>query len=423
MRSNRRRRLDPYCLDVVDDVPPAGRQPRRVTPAQVAACATVVALLFVAGRLAMHDGDPTAFVHAGAVFADRGSVPDGFDVDDDLGYDGQFSYRLARSPWDFAERVDGIRFDRPAYRHQRITYPALAWAAALGGRTPAVPWTLIAVNVLAIGAIGGLGAAAARDLGRSPWYGLAFAAWPGLTVALARDLNEVVEAALLLAAVLALRRERFVATAVLLSAAVLARETALVLAAACIGAAALGVLPRPRWLGSFAVTRRPLPYALVGTATFAVYGAWQLILGSRWDEPGGGSGETADFFTIPLTRLVGQLVDFVTNADTVGLYQLVQLVLVVVACGLCVGALADRDAGTPVERLALVAATVAVLSLPTWSRAVVYLRYPDDLIVIGLVVLLAAKPERVAESIRARTAGMAIAVLWASTAFTWIQID
>jgi hypothetical protein len=43
------------------------------------------------------------------------------------GYDGQFFYRLALEPFSTAERVDGIAFDAPAYRQQRIGYPLLAF--------------------------------------------------------------------------------------------------------------------------------------------------------------------------------------------------------------------------------------------------------------------------------------------------------
>jgi hypothetical protein len=120
----------------------------------------------LAGYVAAHQGDPSALVCVG--HERQGRVPYefirvGFER---FGYDGQFYYALARSPW--ARHVVGIDF--AAGRQLRILYPALGWLFT-GGDAHLLLWAMPAINLAAIAGLAALGAWLARRRGLSPWWG------------------------------------------------------------------------------------------------------------------------------------------------------------------------------------------------------------------------------------------------------------
>jgi hypothetical protein len=195
-----------------------------VTTGFVASCFAVLRFA-VAAR-----GNIAGFIIVGGNDAQRSRLPHGVPVHPGSGYDGEFYYRLALNPLAWGHWAFGITLDS-VYRIDRIGYPALAWLAA-GGHRAFVPATLVLVNVVALGVLGGLGAALARDAGRAPLWGLVFAGYWGLLWSLSRDLTEVVTAAALVGGLLALRRDRPWLAASALTIAVLSRESALVLVAA-----------------------------------------------------------------------------------------------------------------------------------------------------------------------------------------------
>jgi hypothetical protein len=199
--------------------------------AAVAGAFAIVHLLVAA------KGNLPAFILVGAGHASPAHVPAGITVYHE-GYDGQFYYRLALDPLQWSHRAFGITFDS-SYRIARITYPALAWLLA-AGHHDVVPVTLVVVNVGAFGVLTGCACALAREAGRHPAWGLLVPAYWGYLWTIARDLTEVVAAALLVGALLAIRRRRPVVAAVCLSAGVLARETLLVLVAAVAVARLIG---------------------------------------------------------------------------------------------------------------------------------------------------------------------------------------
>jgi hypothetical protein len=83
------------------------------------------------------------------------------------GYDGQYYYALARSPFSF-HGTDVIDF--PAYRQARILYPSLAWLLS-GGDPDLLLWVMPAINLAAIMALAGIGARLALHYQRSAWWG------------------------------------------------------------------------------------------------------------------------------------------------------------------------------------------------------------------------------------------------------------
>jgi hypothetical protein len=205
----------------------------RVRPGHVALLGSLMALGIVVARLlAPADGDISRFVVAGDNFVDPATVDPPIHVDDDSwGYDGQFFWRLAVDPleWDLDRHHHGVIFDS-AYRPPRLGYPLLAWGLS-GGHAPWAATTLVAVNVLAYGAVAGLGAVLARRGGRSAMAGLLVAATPGLVFALSRDLSDVVALATVLAGIVAVQRGRWGWATVAWTGAVATREQALVVIA------------------------------------------------------------------------------------------------------------------------------------------------------------------------------------------------
>ena len=188
--------------------------------------AALGALAFVAGRLAdAANGSIGAFVVAGSRYARPGAVPTGIPIVTGSGYDGQFYFRMALDPADVARTAFGITFDS-AERLSRIGYPFLAWLAA-GGVRAAVPWTMVAVNVVALAVLGLLGAVLARSAGRHALAGLLVAAYPGFLWTLGRDTTELVAGAFLVGGLVALRARRPLLAGVLLAGSALSRETAL----------------------------------------------------------------------------------------------------------------------------------------------------------------------------------------------------
>lgn len=241
----------------------------RVRPWHVGLLGCLMALGIVVGRLLVPaDGDISRFVVAGDNFVDPATVdPPIHVIEDSWGYDGQFFWRLAVDPleWDLDQHHHGVIFDS-AYRPPRLGYPLLAWGLS-GGHAPWVATTLVAVNVLAYGAIAWLGAIVAQstvlrvrragdgdgagdevdpsatgdgaqvdeadDVGvrRSAMAGLLVASTPGLVFALSRDLSDVVALATVLAGVVAVQRGRWGWATVAWVAAVATREQALVVIA------------------------------------------------------------------------------------------------------------------------------------------------------------------------------------------------
>jgi hypothetical protein len=195
-----------------------------------AAIALALGLVLVAARYVdAAKGDISRFVVAGTPWSDPTKVPHGLHVfSKSPGYDGQFFYRLGLDPRQLGlARHHGIRLDGPA-RSGRIGYPVLIWVAALGGRDTVVPWAMVAINLLALAAVGALGGRIARRFGQHPAWGLLFAAYWGFTASIARDLSDVVAAALTLGTLVLILDRRYFLAALCLSAAVLTREQALI---------------------------------------------------------------------------------------------------------------------------------------------------------------------------------------------------
>src|SRR6266436_1733061 len=97
--------------------------PKRLIWLRPAGLIAVLLVAYVALNLFQNGLNPLALADLGDGFSN------GRPIDKVEGYDGQFSYWLAVDP---SPAAAGTHFDVPAYRYQRILYPLLARALALG---------------------------------------------------------------------------------------------------------------------------------------------------------------------------------------------------------------------------------------------------------------------------------------------------
>lgn len=201
-----------------------------IPPLVVGLVAMVICSLIAGARLVnLCHGNPGCFVVPGVDFVDPhvSGLP-ALGGSGSTGYDGQFFWRLARAPDRLGlKAVDGVRLDS-YIRVGRPGYPDLAWLAALGGEKELTNWALIVVNLLSAGVLATVLASVAAKGGHPAWFGLAGALWPGLLLALGRDLSEVTAATFVVLGLFLLDRRKPGTAALAWSAAVLIREQSLV---------------------------------------------------------------------------------------------------------------------------------------------------------------------------------------------------
>ncbi|MEX0698352.1 MAG: hypothetical protein WD651_02260 [Acidimicrobiia bacterium] len=185
------------------------------------------------------------------------------------GHDGRYYLLLAIDP--FLQQVDDYEaaFDFPRYRAQRIAYPMVA---GLLGSIPAkaAMWSLVLVNIGAIGLGCWSTARLSHALGKNGWWGLSFVVNPGVYFELLIDGGSILGWALAILAIERLLKGRNGPAVLLLVAAGLSRETMLIVAAAC---AAYVFRNDPKW--SIRLAAWPL----------AIWLAWATIVGLRLTGP------------------------------------------------------------------------------------------------------------------------------------------
>lgn len=235
---------------------------------------TLVAAIYLTVVVAANDGDPMALATIGTRYSE--GDPDGSE-----GYDGQFAYYIARDPLNGWQQCDV-----PAYRYQRILYPVLARLLALG-RESLIPYTLLLLNLIALGMGTWLTERILIRYRMSRWYAVTYGLYAGQLMSVRLDLNEPLAHALVQAAILAAERARWsernapdgsgLAWATLFFVlAALAKETTLVY----VGGYLLFLFARRHW-------RRLIGLALGVGMPFL---AWQAVLWAWLGSPGIGSG-------------------------------------------------------------------------------------------------------------------------------------
>ncbi|HET9102799.1 MAG TPA: hypothetical protein VFN55_05545 [Solirubrobacteraceae bacterium] len=249
---------------------------RRVGPLGPILFAGLLTVALVAVRLAHAHGNVTAFIEFGRHFASVTRPPRGAVIATPIGYDGQFFWVQALDPFVLHHAtVAAMDTAGRAYELQRMAYPLLAAALALG-QPGAIPWTLLVVNIAAIVGVTGLAAAYAQSCGRSVWWGVAVGCTPGMVMGTLRDLSDPLATAAVIGALITYAQGRRWWAAGLLALAVLAREP-MVVAFPAIGVDILVAL----WWGRRATGRArwaPLRAWPVLVIPLILFVAWQLYV-------------------------------------------------------------------------------------------------------------------------------------------------
>ena len=216
-------------------------------------------LLYLSIILFRNNLDPLAFAKIGDTVC--------------TGYDGQFTYFIARDPFNFQSLISTL--DIPAYRYQRILLPMLARALALGN-VSLIAWTIPLINLIAHTLGTYLVERLLIDQGVSRWYALVYGLWAGLSVSVRADIAEPLSYGLVAAAYLADSKKRVTWSAVLFGLAVFAKETA-----------ALFVLAQ---LAHALFTRNRLSFISLISLSVFPFALWQLLLYQLFGSLGIGSG-------------------------------------------------------------------------------------------------------------------------------------
>ena len=223
----------------------------RVRSAQLSSPWAVAAIVAVIYSLLLLPGlirDPFEFVHIGKKFRDQATtssvIKHSLPSTHPIGYDGQFYYFLAVDPSHGPDYIES-----PGTIASRIGYPITVRALS-GGDASLVPYMLVIVNIAA--AVGGTLAVAffLKRHGLSPAFALLYGFFPGLMVAVLRDLTEPMAFALAAAGLAVFNARshwRLLGSAVLFALAMLTRETVALYPAILTVALLMGAGTASRW--------------------------------------------------------------------------------------------------------------------------------------------------------------------------------
>lgn len=220
------------------------------------AIVALVSLLYLTAVFLANGADPLVFVTLGGEGTE--------------GYDGQFTYHIARDPGGAAALIDV-----PAYRYQRILLPLLARLLALG-QPALIPWALVAINLVALILSTALLGRLLSAQGVSRWYALVYGLFPGVLMSVRLSLAEPLAYGLAIGALWLHTHERRWAAFGLLALAALAKETTLLFGAGL----ALYALTQRRWAAAF----------LGGGLALLPFAIWQGVLYRAFGAFGVGSG-------------------------------------------------------------------------------------------------------------------------------------
>lgn len=383
----------------------SGRRRRTASPLLAGLITLAAAAAFAGARWATWArGNIGNFILVGRHFSIASQVLPGIPVQPTYGYDGQWYYRLALDPANLSRFAYGIRIDR-GYRYMRIGYPSLTWLLS-AGRHEIVPYTLVAVNVLAVGTLGYFGAVFARQHGRSPLWGLLLPGFFGLLTSISRDTGEPLAVACLLAGLLALRARRPVLAGVLLACGALTRETIMV-AVAAVALVQIAGLARGR--------RRPGRDAVAWALPVVAFVAWEAVayvVTGVFPLAADKNQNAGTPFIAPVQALIFNLGHLSLNpADQydVWLLEFAILLLVVVAAF----ALLRRSQVPGHEKLAFVLYVLEICAVTpsTWSSVDADLRSFVEAYLLAVIVLLGVPAARLGRRLAWVLPALAVALV------------
>jgi hypothetical protein len=243
----------------------------RTRPTTWAVAAVVIYVVFLGGLLlGPGRGDPAWFVHFGSngkqVALARQALGAGVVVPHVDGSDGQQFWVQARDPLLVHPEVDAAHLDRPAYRTQRVAYPALVAPWGVLGPEWLV-WGMVLTNLALVGVGTVVLGRLALDVGAPARAGLAFALSPAIVASVTLDTGDTLAVVAIVAALLLLRRGRIGWAAGAAAVAALAKEPMLL---SCVAVGLLMHRIRLRDRGLFI----GIPAAVA--TMWGVYARWRL---------------------------------------------------------------------------------------------------------------------------------------------------
>lgn len=225
---------------------------------------SLVVLAFMLLRLNSTGWDPVGLAEIGTRFSE--GDPSGSE-----GYDGQFTYYMAR---DLRPSSVEPLLDVPAYRYQRILLPLMGRILALGVEA-LLGWSLLLINLVAhLFGTWSSSEMAYEQTGKRR-YGLIYGMWAGLVVGVGADLHEPLAFGLAAGALWLRTSSRHRLAALLLGLALFAKETTALIWLAVL---VIDVLAR-RWDSVLIL--------VIGAGAFALF---QIYLLATFGSVGIGSG-------------------------------------------------------------------------------------------------------------------------------------
>lgn len=317
--------------------------------------------------------------HGKSVDAHESVIPLEY-ISDDFGYDGQFYFRLALDPFSNEERVQGIRFDHPAWRQQRILLPALTWLMARGNPELSAI-VMLAINLMAITGITVVGGALLNSRGLSPWPALLLAFYPGFAISVERFLSEPLSCFLLLLSLLSLVYKRVAWGGVILALAVLARETALVAALAMAGIWFLQSILHIR------AGQWKAPGAAYWLPAIVVYISWQVWLQDNWSVSALSTAGQGDLLVWPFTGILASLWRLLTDLSPDNMFFL--FMMLATSGWIVTIAMKFRASQGPYRWIWLAYLVLAtLLGTAIWDNSPGFLRTTTELHVLGMLMYL-----------------------------------
>lgn len=228
-------------------------------------------------------GDAQALVTIGTRFSE--SIPEAEGGTE--GYDGQFNFYIARDPSSAANFLDV-----PAYRMQRILFPALG-ALLSFGQINLIPWAFLLINLIAIAAGVWMLEKLLVEQGASRWIAVGFGLSFGMVGSARLSLSEPLAYALIIAALFLITRNQWKAGAVALALAALAKETTLFFAAGWV-------------FYVFIVEHQRIRALLITLISLLPFVLWQFVLRGLFGTLGVGSGGAmaTSFEVIPFAGVI-----------------------------------------------------------------------------------------------------------------------
>jgi len=250
----------------------------------------LISLIYLLVTLGNNGWDALAFIRVGGHFDPRVGGQE-------MGYDGQFAYQIARDP------ANGWQYvDLPAYRYQRILYPMLARVLSLGSEF-VLPWMMLLINLVSVPLGVYLLEKILVNFGQSRWPALGYGLFIGTLMSLRLCLNEPLAYALVIGGIYLYLKDHIPGSAICFGLAVLTKEVTILFVAA---------------IGLYLIIRKFRTGFVFGMIAVAPYLLWKVILFTwfqDWGFSAGGAMATS-FEWIPYAgwwKLAGvSLTDFLT---------------------------------------------------------------------------------------------------------------